>query len=269
MKYIVTPNGKFIGRPKCWTVSEHNIYITAEHGTCTASSSSAYSGSIITLTSVGDPGYVIDHYEITGATMINDNQFIMGLTDVYVTAHFAQAEPGLIVGNLLWSNEYLDIDDGEPGVVTVTEFDGAGPYSPKKFYSYAAATRIANAIGSGWRVPTYNDGTVLMNYGDSVGWEKLRSDNGWYRWSWGEYRNGTNELGFNLECLGYYSKLHTDRNPTIYGGYSYIPLSGGRQLEIDSTNGCSRLYMGWTNNADSGSKPDGTLYPVRLVKDLT
>lgn len=69
----------------------YTINTSSSHGTITANHNTAKHGTTITLSNSPASGYDFDYYEVIGATLINDNQFVIGYSDVTVIGHFKSA----------------------------------------------------------------------------------------------------------------------------------------------------------------------------------
>lgn len=159
--------------------------------------------------------------------------------------------PGVRVGNVYWSTDYLAIDDGGEGIQYVTEgWPYGGPWPPTYYYSQDAANRVAQTVGNGWRMPTRADLEALMAYGNEVGWAKFRTTYGWHLG-----RNGTDELGMHLMGLGYWWNGHG-----LEDSDACIPADSWYMLRISCDD--------W---ASMGTVPvpahPNYWFPVRLVKD--
>lgn len=79
---VLTNNSNWLNIP------EHNVITSGNHGTVTASPNKGIQGTEVTLSNIPDTGYEFSSYSVTGATLNNDNQFIIGTTDVNVNGNF-------------------------------------------------------------------------------------------------------------------------------------------------------------------------------------
>lgn len=160
--------------------------------------------------------------------------------------------PGVRVGNVYWSTNYLAIDDGGEGIQYVTEgWTYGGPWPPTYYYSKDAANRVAQTVGDGWRMPTRADLEALMAYGNEVGWAKFRTTYGWQL-----EKNGTDELGMHLMGLGYW----WTRENRLEDSDACLPADSWYMLRISADNWAT---MG---NTPVPAHPN-YWFPVRLVKD--
>lgn len=88
---IVAPDGKWLDFGIDPTI--YRVYTTSINGSVTASPSSGYTGTEVTLSNTPASGYELYSYDITGATLKNDNQFDIGNSDVYVRGIFGRQLP--------------------------------------------------------------------------------------------------------------------------------------------------------------------------------
>lgn len=88
---IVAPDGKWLDFGIDPTV--YRVYTSSEHGSITASPNSGYTGTEVTLSNTPASGYELYSYDITGATLKNDNQFDIVNSDVYVRGVFGKQLP--------------------------------------------------------------------------------------------------------------------------------------------------------------------------------
>lgn len=159
--------------------------------------------------------------------------------------------PGVKVGNVYWSTNYLAIDDGGEGIQYVTEgWPYGGPWPPTYYYSKDAANRVAQTVGNGWRMPTRADLEALMAYGNEVGWAKFRTTS---NWAFGS--NGTDELGMHLMGLGHWWNGHG-----LEDSDAELPADSWYMLTVSKNNWAT---MG---NTPVPASPN-YWFPVRLVKD--
>ena len=94
------------------------------------------------------------------------------------------------IGNQIWKNKNLAIDDGQGGIYTQTVNYGQGNVV-EYYYSWDAAVRVAASI-TGWHLPTAAEWDTLAATvgGTSTGGTKLKSTYGWTE------GNGTDDYGF-------------------------------------------------------------------------
>lgn len=88
---IVAPDGKWLEFGIDPTI--YRVYTTSINGSVTASPNSGYTGTEVTLSNTPASGYELYSYDITGATLKNDNQFDIGNSDVYVRGVFGRQLP--------------------------------------------------------------------------------------------------------------------------------------------------------------------------------
>lgn len=71
-----------------YDLHKYSVTTQSTNGSVTASPNNGAHGTIVTLTNTPASGYAFDYYEVTGATLINDNQFVIEYSDVTVIGHF-------------------------------------------------------------------------------------------------------------------------------------------------------------------------------------
>lgn len=71
-----------------FTEHYYTINTSSSHGSISANHNTAKHGTVVTLSNTPATGYDFDYYEVVGATLINDNQFVVGYSDVTVIGHF-------------------------------------------------------------------------------------------------------------------------------------------------------------------------------------
>lgn len=131
-----------------------------------------------------------------------------------VTFYGTVYETKILNGNLRVMAENLAYDDGGDGI-TVKTINGIPVY----FYNQAAAIRIANSIGDGWRLPNQSElNTALSNAGYDI--EGVKGDKVWET-------PGTNACGLYIYPVGYLSgsSWYNKMNGALYwcnGSYSSI-----------------------------------------------
>mgnify|MGYP001851734391 CR=1 FL=1 len=94
-------------------------------GTASASSTAAKSGEEVTLTAKPNSSYQFEQWEVvSGDVTIEDNKFIMPMSDVVVKAIFRKAPvPGEVASGTFGENDCLSWSLDENGVLTVTGID--------------------------------------------------------------------------------------------------------------------------------------------------
>lgn len=153
------------------------------HGTISASPTSNYSGSTVTLSNTPNTGYNFDKYTLVSGTgaSISGNTLTIGTSNVTVRGDFVAAAPAdeVTIGGITWKTKNLAIDDGQGGIYTQTVNYGQGNVV-EYYYTWAAAVRVAASI-PGWYLPTTNDWDSLATAvgGSSTAGTKLKSTTGW------------------------------------------------------------------------------------------
>jgi hypothetical protein len=74
-----------------YVLHKYTVTTQSTNGSVTASPNKGVHGTIVTLSNTPASGYAFDYYEVTGATLINDNQFVIGYSNVTVIGHFKSA----------------------------------------------------------------------------------------------------------------------------------------------------------------------------------
>ena len=163
------------------------------------------------------------------------------------------------IGNQIWKNKNLSIDDGQGGIYTQTVNYGQGNVV-EYYYTWAAAIRIANSI-SGWHLPTTSEWNTLAEAvgGSSVAGTKLKSTYGW------TYGTATDNYGFSAFPAGY----RTTSEFKYLGTYARFWTA----TEYSSSSAYCCYYLGSRNispNAAQTIDNNRKTYSlsVRLVKDI-
>ena len=96
MSEIIGHNGNvlfFGGLPIGFIRPIYHVYVLeTSHGTVTVNHSEGPSGTLVTVTTNPDRGYELNSLALTGAVFINDNQFYINGSDVYVSAVFTEID---------------------------------------------------------------------------------------------------------------------------------------------------------------------------------
>ena len=87
------------------SATEYEIIInnSIEHGTVTASETSAFEGTTITLTAIPEAGYTLDNYDVYNTNepsekvQVNNSTFVMPAYDITVNASFLPLDYGTII----------------------------------------------------------------------------------------------------------------------------------------------------------------------------
>ena len=109
------------------------------------------------------------------------------------------------IGDQIWMNKNLAIDDGGDGI-TVNQETG------EHYYTWDAAKRVAEKI-KGWHLPTIAEWDFLAANagGREVCGNKLKAESGW-----DDDGNGTNDFGFSALPAGYYNGSFNDLGSGAY-----------------------------------------------------
>ena len=152
------------------------------------------------------------------------------------------------VGNQIWSNKNLAIDDGGAGISTATINYGQGDVV-EHYYTFDAAVRVAASV-TGWHLPTKDEWQTLISYIGSSNKNKLKSTYGW-----SNSGSGTDDYGFSAFPAGN-STDHLYKTAANF--WSSTGDSGDEEkgyLVI-----LSSVFALYTGNKTNG-------YSIRLIKD--
>lgn len=147
------------------------------------------------------------------------------------------------IGNQIWMTKNVAIDDGGGGVYTAqVSYDDGATYVTEYYYTPAAANRIVANL-KGWKIPTANDFTTLINtVGDKL---KLCATYGWYI-------PGTDDYGMGF--------LPTGALSSIYYQPRRIDTSDEVFLLYNTTN----VFLFSYSYAQSGTS-NGLAFALRLI----
>lgn len=170
-------------------------------------------------------------------------------------------------GSQIWTVENIAETDGGEGIfeINFSEYNPIFKYNyPNNFYyTLAAAQRIIQKYAIlGWRIPTTDDWSTLINSIGSYPGKKMKTTLGWGN------RDGTNEAGFNSYATGYIlSDGSLDNTPGQsswgIGQECQYWCSNGYELYLDKL-----LSTAYTRNRSDTHVENRTLiYSLRLVKD--
>jgi len=141
--------------------------------------------------------------EKTGGAHVFPNSTPL-IGDISIYAHWGENPPSLVdardgkayrevaIGEQIWMAENLNYETGE-SVCYSNSVDSCAKYG--RLYSWHEALE---ACPVGWRLPTSEDWTELLDFIGGAGWggKKLKSTTGW--WKDGNYdANGTDDFGFS------------------------------------------------------------------------
>ena len=150
------------------------------------------------------------------------------------------------IGNQIWMNKNLAIDDGGNGI-TINKETG------EHYYTWDAAKRVAEKI-KGWHLPTIAEWDFLAANagGREVCGTKLKATSGW-----DDDGNGTDYFGFSAFPAGYY-----------YGSFDLLGSNANfwTATEGNSSYAYSRAFSTGAS-MDSYYDDKDYQYSVRLVKD--
>ena len=79
--------------PPTPTIYRINVPPTVEHGTVSVNPTEGPTGTLVTISTVPDTGYELDTISLTGAELINGNQFYIDGSDVTVNVTFTESTP--------------------------------------------------------------------------------------------------------------------------------------------------------------------------------
>lgn len=150
------------------------------------------------------------------------------------------------IGDQIWMNKNLAIDDGGDGI-TINQETG------EHYYTWDAANRVAEKI-KGWHLPTIAEWDFLAANagGREVCGAKLKATSGW-----DDDGNGTDDFSFSALPAGGYGGSFND-----LGSYAYFWTA----TENNSSNAYYR-YFGTGASMYSLNDDKYYQYSVRLVKD--
>ena len=150
------------------------------------------------------------------------------------------------IGDQIWMNKNLAIDDGGDGI-TINKETG------EHYYTWDAAKRVAEKI-KGWHLPTIAEWDFLVANagGREVCGNKLKAASGW-----DDDGNGTDDFGFSALPAG------------NYNGSFYILGSNANFWTATEYDSSSAYYRNFNTGAsmDSDYYYKSGQYSVRLVKD--
>ena len=150
------------------------------------------------------------------------------------------------IGDQIWMNKNLAIDDGGDGI-TINKETG------EHYYTWDAAKRVAEKI-KGWHLPTIAEWDFLAANagGREVCGTKLKAASGW-----DDDGNGTDDFGFSALPAGYYNGSFYDLGSNAYFWTATEYSSSYAYNRYFNTGASMNSYYGDKNGR----------YSVRLVKD--
>lgn len=162
------------------------------------------------------------------------------------------------IGNQIWADKNLDIDDGEGGIYAYYNNE-ANVATYGRLYTWDAAVRVADSI-DGWHLPSDAEWQTLVDYlgGESVAGGKLK-ETGTTHWT-SPNAGATNETGFTALPSGYRNKAGTFN---YIRGYGYWWSA----TEYDATLAWYRNMNYNYSNVFRTYNNKGVGFSVRLIKD--
>ena len=150
------------------------------------------------------------------------------------------------IGDQIWMNKNLSIDDGGDGI-TINQETG------EHYYTWDAAKRVAEKI-KGWHLPTIAEWDFLAANagGREVCGNKLKAASGW-----DDDGNGTDDFGFSALPAGYYN-----------GSFNFLGSNAYFWTATESgSSGAYYRFFSTGASMSSSSYSKYFQYSVRLVKD--
>lgn len=147
------------------------------------------------------------------------------------------------IGNQIWMTKNVAIDDGDTGIYSSSvSYDDGITYVTEYYYTLSAANRIVANL-KGWRIPTANDFTTLLNTASSN--LKLCATYGWPQ-------NGTDDYGMGF--------LPTGSLSTVY----YPPRRIDSTYEVFLLASTYNVFKFSYNYGQSGTS-NGVAFALRLI----
>ena len=129
----------------------YTITTQASHGTISVNHATGVHGDTITISNTPATGYDFDYYEVIGATLINNNQFVIGYSNVTVIGHFKQ-------------HIYTVTTQSTNGSVTASPASGA----------HGTTVTLSNTPASGYAFDYYEViGATLNNNKFTIGYSNV------------------------------------------------------------------------------------------------
>ena len=236
----------------------HITVPTVQHGTVSVNPTEGPTGTLVTISTVPDTGYELDTISLTGAELINGNQFYIDGSDVTVNATFKVIEVDpfntVTIGGLKWSSDNISVNDGGSGIRAINVTANGVNFGTQYFYTLEAAQRIANSV-DGWHLPTIDEWhSLYSNTSAAIGnANAFKSTSGW-----NNNGNGTNALGFNVIPAGWASSsMHFFAGEDGQFWSSTLSSSGAQAITFNTSD-----TVLWESDEAR------TIYmTIRLVKD--
>lgn len=164
--------------------------------------------------------------------------------------------PTVKIGDQIWQAQDLDIDDGGSGIAKIDISYSGTFYKTVTYYTYSAASRIADTI-PGWHIPTYSEFQTLLSTVSNNQKALTSTDMGW----------GTNTSGFNAIVATAQNEMPTtsttSKNLNKSNGVCYY-LSSSMS---SSTRSCLGYQQYMIYGDYFGLETSTQVAPVRLIKD--
>ena len=168
--YTFTVTGDATYTANFHALTSRNVTCNAvEHGSISASPTTAYAGDIITLTATPDAGYNLDHWDVRDASnnaiTVTNDQFTMPDSDVTVSATFRQGY-SVTVAYLIGGTITASVGAAQPGeTVTLSVTPNTGyTFMEWNVYQTSNPSNTVTVTNNSFRMPAY-DVTVSAVFG--------------------------------------------------------------------------------------------------------
>lgn len=254
--------------------NSHTVTVQNDgHGTVTASPTTGYSGTQVTLSTTPASNYEFSGYTITGATLTG-NKFNIGTSNVTAKAWFKQSDPYLAsavkIGNLYWMSADIHIVPTAMSNYTSHYTQTASMtknginFGKVTWYDGSAVAHLSGNLQSkygvpaGWRIPTEADWEALLALYPNNG--MLADTSTWTSTgTWGSTNRNSSKL--SLRAVGYYEGSIPPIQSTT--GVSYWASTSPWSDAV-------RKYQFMANETTPQTGTDGMTWPsnpIRLVKN--
>lgn len=254
-------------------------------GTISASPLQGYDGEVVTLSNTPTGTNHFMGYNVTGATLYDNNKFKFDKSNVNVSGVFSPFD-FVYWGDdsqyrYRWMTSNLAIDDGKSGIIKRDITVNGVNFGTQYYYNYRAMRRILVANDWDWGHQTVNkwklpsrmeiNGALYKGneYYTDLESKVLKSTSGW-----SNNGNGTNESGVNLIPMGYYSPLSSNNSSLLLRGLgeysllwtsSFAGQSGSTYYSYISSIGTSNSITVLNDNNIRAPDSDDYYYPIRLI----
>lgn len=254
--------------------NSHTVTVQNDgHGTVTASPTTGYSGTQVTLSTTPASNYEFSGYTITGATLTG-NKFNIGTSNVTAKAWFKQSDPYMAsavkIGNLYWMSADIHIVPTAMSNYTSHYTQTASmtkngiSFGKVTWYDGSAVAHLSGNLQSkygvpaGWRIPTEADWEALLALYPNNG--MLADTSTWTSTAtWGSTNRNSSKL--SLRAVGYYEGSIPPIQSTT--GVSYWASTSPWSDAV-------RKYQFMANETRPQTGTDGMTWPsnpIRLVKN--